>query len=122
MGCNRVRYKQGCTAPGTATEDGLKLEISNIVLRISCIILLWHSLGIPFNYQFRKKWDCKFVCLCSVNKDDQIHSNMICAFASVQNTSFFHASLHLLAMLNFICKATVCIYVMKHLSDQVRLM
>ena len=26
--------------PGTATEDGLKLEISNIVLRIDCMILL----------------------------------------------------------------------------------
>ena len=63
------------------------------------------------------------MCLCSVNKDaDQIHSNMICAFASVQNTSFFHDSLHLLAMLNFICLVTVCIYVMKHLSDQVRRM
>ena len=45
------------------------------------------------------------MCLCSVNKDaDQIHSNMICAFASVQNTSFFlHDSLNLLAMLNVIC-------------------
>ena len=33
------------------------------------------------------------MCLCSANKDaDQIHSNMICAFASVQNTNFFHAS------------------------------
>ena len=30
------------------------------------------------------------MCLCSVNKDAyQIHSNMICAFASVQNTIFF---------------------------------
>ena len=36
--------------PGTATEDGLKLEISNKVLRISCIILLLHSLGHTYNY------------------------------------------------------------------------
>ena len=86
------------------------------------MILLWHSLGLP-KLSFGKKWDCKFVCLCRVNKDaDQMHSNMICAFASVQNTSFFYDSLHLLAMLNFICKVTVCIYVLKHLSDQVRLM
>ena len=64
------------------------------------------------------------MCLCNVNKDaDQIRSNMICAFASMQTHKFFfHDSLHLLAMLNFICKVTVCIYVMKHLSDQVRLM
>ena len=42
------------------------------------------------------------MCLCSVNKNaEKIRSNMICAFASVQNTSFFfHDSLHLLAMLN----------------------
>ena len=36
------------------------------------------------------------MCLCSVNKDaDQIHSYMICTFASVQNIGFFHDSLHL---------------------------
>ena len=60
---------------GTAIEDGLKLEISNIVLWIGCMILLWHFLGLPYNYGIRKKWDCKFMCLFSVNKDaDQIHS------------------------------------------------
>ena len=33
------------------------------------------------------------MCLCSVNKDaDQIHSNMICAFASVQKFLFMTAS------------------------------
>ena len=36
--------------PGTSTKDGLKLEISNIVLRIDCMILLGHSLGLPYNY------------------------------------------------------------------------
>ena len=36
--------------PGTATENGLKLEISNIVLMIGCMILLWHSLGLPYKY------------------------------------------------------------------------
>ena len=36
--------------PGTATENRLKLEISNIALRIGCMILLWHSLGLPYNY------------------------------------------------------------------------
>ena len=36
--------------PGTSTENGLKPEISNIVLRIGCMILLWHSLGLPYNY------------------------------------------------------------------------
>ena len=40
--------------PGTATEDGLKLEISHIVLRIGCMILFWHSLGLPYNYLGRK--------------------------------------------------------------------
>ena len=45
---------------GTAIEDGLKLEISNIVLRIGCMILLWHSLGLPYNYLGRNG----IVCSC----------------------------------------------------------
>ena len=41
------------------------------------------------------------MCLCSINKDaDQIRSNMICTFASVQNTRFFHDSLHLAMLLS----------------------
>ena len=55
------------------------------------------------------------MCLCSVNKDaDQIHSNMICAFASVQNTSFFsclasfisHAEFYLLGHSMYLCYET----------------
>ena len=50
LGCNRSDINRAVQPPGTATEDGLKLEISNIVLRIGCMILLWHSLGLPYNH------------------------------------------------------------------------